>query len=136
MTSRQALVLTMVLLSVPSAGCAGSDRVRSVADVAADAPFFSARALGQTVNARGLVVAVPGPRTLVLSPDADPRGISLLVVTAEPTTVAVGRQVTVTGTVGQLHVAPAEDGLPYLQQELYARSKTHTYLYDARLEGQ
>jgi hypothetical protein len=66
-----------------------------------------------------------------LSPDADPRGRHLLVLTDSPFGAPTGVRVRATGTLGQLHSAPSGAVSPYEQEDFYSRPGTEAYLYHA-----
>jgi hypothetical protein len=92
--------------------------------------FYQGDRLGQRVTVHGEVADVAGPGVL----DLAGMGGTLTVMTRGPVTAASGATVTVTGTVGQLHTTQPSDRVPYIQNDLYAKATTETYLFDATIE--
>ncbi len=136
------LAVIGALVVVPLvAGCgnaaapAGEQRSVTVNDLLQGQYFYQGDHLGRTVTVSAKVFDVPAPRVLELSGD-DFRGKKLLVVTDQPVGVSKDEMVRVTGTVGQLHTAVPSEREPYIQEELYARHNTESYLYHATVEPQ
>jgi hypothetical protein len=117
------------------ADTAGAQRGVTVSDLLHKEYFYQGDYLGRTVTVSAKVSDVLAPQVFELS-DGDFRGKKLLVVTDQPVGVSDDEVVRVTGTVGQLHTAVPSEREPYIQEELYARHNTESYLYHATVEPQ
>jgi hypothetical protein len=141
-TARMRLAVLGALVVVPlmaacgnGADTAGAQRGVTVSDLLHKEYFYQGDYLGRTVTVSAKVSDVLAPQVFELS-DGDFRGKKLLVVTDQPVGVSDDEVVRVTGTVGQLHTAVPSEREPYIQEELYARHNTESYLYHATVEPQ
>lgn len=129
-----AAVLVPLAAACGGSGSAGPEGGVSVADIQHEQYFYEGEYLGRTVTVTAAVSDVRGPRSFELSGGGYGEG-TLLVVTSEPVEVEKGEVVRVTGTVGQFHISAPSEEVPYIQHDLYSKHETHSYLYDATVEG-
>ncbi|MGW3473586.1 hypothetical protein ACWDKQ_35255 [Saccharopolyspora sp. NPDC000995] len=121
---------TALTVAVFGVSCgAPSQHELSIGDIQQERYFYEGAYLGQQVVVAATVVTV-------LSPDhfdvIDTRSSAKLsVMTTVPVHVTEGQALHVAGTVGQLHHWAVSDGLPYIQDNLYAARTTEAYLYNA-----
>lgn len=120
----------VTVLALVVAGCGGqSGPELGVADLQQQQYFYEGRDLGQRFVVRARVAEVHSPDHFELA-DAE-SSARLPVVARHPVHVVAGEPVRVVATVGQLrHWTPSEQ-LPYIQDDLYSKRQTETYLYDA-----
>lgn len=88
--------------------------------------------LGRAVTVRGTVHRVDGPNSFEIA-GSNPNNDPVLVVSDRPVRVTADQPVEVRGTVGQLHRSKPSDMEPYIQQRLYDKRTTSSYLYHASI---
>jgi hypothetical protein len=112
---------------------AGPERGVTVDEVQEDQYFYEGEYLGQVVTVSGAVTEVISDRTFEI--DGEDYGEdSLLVITAEPVTVAVGDVLRITGTVGQYHRVMESETPIYNESERYEKYETEAVLHDASVQ--
>ncbi|MFL6148071.1 MAG: hypothetical protein ACJ72I_11355 [Pseudonocardiaceae bacterium] len=129
------VVVPLVAACGSGAGPAGAQRGVTVSDLQHKEYFYQGEYLGRPVTVSAKVSDVLAPRMFELS-GGDFGDKKLLVVTDRPVTVSEDEVVRVTGTVGQLHTSIPSEREPYIQEQLYARHDTQSYLYHATVEPQ
>jgi hypothetical protein len=128
-----ALLVAPMATACGSDDTAGPDRGVTVSDLQKEEYFFEGDYLGRTVTVTARVAEVPEPDSFELS-GGDFGDATLLVSTGDPVEVTKGEVVRVTGTVGQFHESFPVQGVPYIQESLYSKHATESYLYDASVE--
>jgi hypothetical protein len=133
------LMVVGALVVVTMAACGGRPTAQpqrgiTISDLQHKQYFYQGDYLGRTITISARVDDVLAPRVFELSDDHYP-GEKLLVVTDQPVEVSKDEAIWVTGTVGQLHRSAPSERVPYVQQDLYARHETDSYLYHATIES-
>ena len=117
-----------VLAACSGGNTAGSQQGVTVTEIQKPAYFYEGDYLGEVVTVSAAVAEVRSERLFELSGGAGDS--TLTVMTRQPVDLQRNQVVQVTGTVGQLHRS-SSNRVPYIQEPLYSKANTESYLYDA-----